>query len=224
MKTVLITGANRGLGLSLARAYQNKGYLVIATARDNDRVSELVEEGFESLPLDVTEPASVRNMVRHLKRRPICLLINNAGVGREGPPFDNLNFEEFLNVFNVNCVGPLRISHALLDNLLLSSKPMIVNISSILGSISLNIDSRWYAYRASKVALNMMTRNMAHDLKGRGICCLAVHPGWIKTRIGGSEANLNANEAAKRIFKALSVLSIKDSGSFIDLDGKNLPW
>jgi NAD(P)-dependent dehydrogenase (short-subunit alcohol dehydrogenase family) len=227
-RTVLITGANRGIGLEFSRQYHAAGWKVIATARQPEKADELkaLGEGVLIVPLDVTRPESVAALAASLAKEPIDLLINNAGqgVGVEGGSLGGLKVDDFDRIMQVNAIGPVRVTQALLPNLRAGRGKTIVGISSILGSIESNRDGGYYGYRESKAALDMFMRSLAGELKGDGFICIALIPGWVKTDMGGPDAPLTPEESVRGMRKVLDGLKPKDSGKLWSYDGSIIPW
>ena len=228
-RTVLITGANRGLGLEFARQYSAAGWQVIATARQPEAASDLKALGdrVRVVPLDVTKPGSVRALAASLDKQPIDLLINNAGqgVGVDGSrPLIDLDLEEFEAILGVNTLGPVRVTQALMPHLRRGSGKMIVGISSVLGSITANEDGGFYGYRESKAALGMFLHSLAAELKKEGFICVAIHPGWVKTDMGGPNAPLTPEESVAGVRKVLDGLKPENTGQFLSYKGTQIPW
>jgi NAD(P)-dependent dehydrogenase (short-subunit alcohol dehydrogenase family) len=227
-RTVLVTGANRGIGLEFARQYRAAGWQVIATARDPGAAKDLkaLGVGVRIVPLDVTRPESVAALAASLGNEPIDLLINNAGqgVGFEIRPLRELKMDEFERVMQVNALGPVRVTQALLPNLRAGKGKTIVGISSVLGSIASNQEGGFYGYRESKAALDMFLRSLAAELKGEGFICIALVPGWVKTDMGGPNAPLTPEESVAGMRQVLAGLKPQDSGKFWSHDGSNIPW
>lgn len=228
-RTVLITGANRGIGLEFARQYHGAGWRVIGTARQPDAAQDLkaLGENVRIVPLDVTSADSVAALAAALKDQPIDLLINNAGVGvglTGGPALQELKIDEFERVMRVNSVGPLRVTQALLPNLRLGKGKTIVGISSGLGSIAWNQQGRFYGYRESKAAFDMFMRSVAAELKPEGFICVAMIPGWVKTEMGGPDAELTPEQSVTGMRKVIGGLKPEDSGKFWSHDGSKVPW
>lgn len=228
-RTVLITGANRGIGLEFSRQYHAAGWSVIATARDPAATKELIAlgEGVRIEKLDVTIPESVSALAKSLDKLSIDLLINNAGVGvglDGGPRLPDLKMDEFDKVMRTNAFGPVRVTQALLPSLRAGTGKMIVGISSGLGSIAGNTQGGFYGYRESKAALQMFMRSIAAELKSEGFICIAIIPGWVKTEMGGPDAQLTPEESVKGMRKVLNGLQPKDTGKFWSYDGTTLPW
>jgi NAD(P)-dependent dehydrogenase (short-subunit alcohol dehydrogenase family) len=226
---VLITGANRGLGLEFSRQFSDAGWKVFATAREPDKADDLKKlgESVHVLQLDVTDVASVAAMAKVLEKQPIDLLINNAGVGVSidgGPKLSELKLADFEHVMEVNALGPVRVTQALLPNLRLGKGKTIVDITSALGSLSLNQQGGFYGYRESKAALDMFTRNLAAELKPEGFVCIALMPGWVKTDMGGPDAQLTPEQSITAMRKVIDQLKPADSGKLWNYDGSTPPW
>jgi len=222
--TVLITGANRGIGLEYARQFEAKGYTVIGTARNPGEAQELAALGVRIEALDVTDGASVAALAKRLEGVPIDVLINNAGIGDRGD-VDVLatDLALFERTLAVNTIGPLRVTQALLPNLRAGSRKHIVNMSSRLGSITLN-NGNYPAYRASKSALNQVNRSLSIELGKQGFVVVVVHPGWVRTEMGGAEAPLLPDESVRGLVKLIERLAAGDNGRFYDYLGAELPW
>lgn len=223
--TVLITGANRGLGLEFAKQYQAKGYKVIATARKPLRATELNTLGVQVETLDVTNDSSVSQLKARLKNKPIDILINNAGIMGDPRTATILetNPKTMLKTLDVNCVGPYRVTIALLPNLKAGKEKKIINISSQLGSIT-NNSGGYPSYRASKAALNQITKSFSIALKDQKMLFLAMHPGWVRTDMGGSNATFSTKQSISAMIKVIDKVTLKDSGHYLDLNGNTLPW
>lgn len=224
-KTVLITGANRGLGLEFARQYSQRGYKVIGTARSPDKAAELKALGARIVALDVTDSDSVASMAKSLDGVAIDLLINNAGViGHPQENFKSFDFDKALTTYNINSLGPMRVTQALLENLNSGKGKTVIQITSILGSIE-NNSGGYYDYRASKAALNTMNKSLSIELEAEGFTCVVLHPGWVQTDLGGSRAPLKPAESIKGMLSVIDQLDQKkDNGKFYDYQGNELPW
>jgi NAD(P)-dependent dehydrogenase (short-subunit alcohol dehydrogenase family) len=224
-KTVLITGANRGLGLEFARQYTEAGWAVIGTSRSPDNAAELQKLEVRVMQLDVTDPESVARLVADLENQPIDLLINNAGYANKGARgFEDLSFEGVERVIAVNTLGPMRVTQALLPNLRLGNDKKIVHITSGLGSIRENDSGGFYGYRESKAALNMFNRSLAVDYRDEGFTCIVMSPGWVRTDMGGPEAPLSPQDSIRGMRKVIDGLTIEDSGTFQSWDGRQRAW
>ena len=231
MPTVLITGANRGLGLEFARQYLADGWQVYATCRDPDSASELrrlAEAGGQKLrilALDVTDTASVKSAATELGAQAIDLLLNNAGVGgARDQTVGNIDYGAWANVIEVNTMGPMRVSEAFLDHVARSKRKLIVTLTSGMGSIGDNTSGGSIAYRSSKAAVNMVMRSLAIDLAPRGITCVVVNPGWVQTDMGGPNATLTPAESVSRLRRLIDTLGPAQSGKFFNHDGREYAW
>jgi NAD(P)-dependent dehydrogenase (short-subunit alcohol dehydrogenase family) len=221
MTTYLITGANRGIGYEYCRQLKVKGESVIAVCR---RASEELKQLGVKVEeeIDITSDASVADLQARLGETAIDVLINNAGIIKR-VTLDNLDFESIREQFEVNALGALRVSHALLLNLKLGSK--IVLMTSRMGSIDDNTSGGSYGYRMSKVALSMAGKSLAHDLKGRGIAVAILHPGLVQTRmtnfaIGG----ITPEASVQGLLARIAELSLENTGTFWHANGEVLPW
>lgn len=189
MKTAFITGANRGIGLEFVKQLKEKGYYILGACRHPDNAPELNALADEVFQLDVTNDTDITLLKQSLGNRPIDLLINNAGTsGKQGVTIGNVDRANFMNVLNTNCIGVTKLSDALLSNVEASEDKNILVISSRMGSISDNEQGRSYAYRSSKAALNCVMRSFAIDVQDKGIKVMLIHPGWVKTAMGGPDA------------------------------------
>jgi len=222
-RTVLITGASRGLGAELARIYAEDGWRVIACQRGAVPAEGVVDR----LPLDVADPASIDALGQALQGVAIDLLINNAAVRGDTGGLDTLEPDGFLDVMRVNALAPLLVTRALLANLRAGERRVVANISSRAGSLAegtLDDDDGDYAYRCSKAALNMATVKLAQDLKGDGISVLSLHPGWVQTDMGGSDAVVSVAASAAGLKAIIDRADMADSGSFRAYDGRRVSW
>jgi len=228
-RVVLVTGANRGLGLEFAKQFCDAGWTVFATAREPNKAGELEKLGerVHVVPLDVTSDASVAALAKSLAKQPIDLLINNAGLGVAidgGPKLAGLKLADFERVMQVNALGPVRVTQALLPNLRAGRGKTIVGITSGLGSITLNQQGAYYGYRESKAALDMFMRNVAAELRPEGFVCIALMPGWVKTDMGGPNAPLTPEESVSGMRKVIDSLKPADTGKLYDYDGTTQAW
>ncbi len=232
MPTVLITGANRGIGLEFSRQYAEAGWRVVATCRDPSGSSALTAlagaMGTISVQaLDVTDSRAMAIVARSLADGPLDLLINNAGVyGNEGgsQEFGHLDEEAWVRVFRVNTIAAVKMAEAFIGHLGRGHRPVIANLSSKMGSIADNGSGGTYLYRASKAALNAATKSMAVDLARRGIIAIVLHPGWVKTDMGGPGALISVETSVRGMREVIDRLTPADSGRFIDRTGVDVPW
>ena len=231
MPSVLITGANRGLGFEFARQYLSDGWLVYAACRDPRSASELrrlaetSDQKLRILALDVTDPASIKAAAAELDGRAIDLLLNNAGIGGpRGQTIGNIDYEAWARVIDTNTLGVMRVSEAFVDHVARSERKIIVTLTSGMGSIADNRSGGSIAYRSSKAAVNMVMRSLALDLAPRGITCVVVNPGWVRTDMGGPHATLTAAESVKRLRELIEILGPAQSGKFFNHDGREYAW
>ena len=228
MKTYLITGANRGLGLGFTKKLSARGDRVIATARVPAASDELMaaaeSDAVEVLTVDVTSPESVCKLAGALADRSVDVLVNNAGVmgGRTG--LGHMDYESMEACFRVNVVGTMRVVEAVLPALERGGTRQIVNMSSKMGSIAENTSGGAYAYRASKTALNMVTKSMSLDLEHRGFTCVAMHPGWVLTDMGGPHALIDVDTSVDAMIARIDELGSDDNGEFVEWSGGRIPW
>ncbi|HVU52929.1 MAG TPA: SDR family oxidoreductase [Polyangia bacterium] len=227
---VVITGANRGIGLGLARAYAARGDEVWATTRRPGEATELQALARGSggkvrvHELDVRDDAQVAALAAALGGAGVDVLVNNAGIaGSWSTTLASFDVEEALRCFDTNALGAVRVTRALVPHLR-AARGKVVNMTSRMGSIGDNGSGRGYAYRMSKAALNMATRNIAHEVKGFGGVAVALHPGWVKTEMGGDGAPEEIADAVARIVGAIDGLDAAKSGRFWHAKGEELPW
>ena len=239
MPCVLVTGANRGIGLEYVRQYAAEGWQVIAGVRrpDAERTAALaaIAEGGRAEiaiePLYVTDEAEVAALGARYRDHAIDVLINNAGLltPDRGPSgalqgLDAIDFDHWCEEFRVNTQGPLRVARACLESVARSWRKTIVNMSSGMGSISRTGEGGAYYYRTSKAALNMLTRTLAHDLAPRGITVIALDPGWVQTRMGGAAAPTPVEESVRGLRRVIDAAGPALSGRFFNRRGEEVPW
>jgi len=238
MPTMLITGANRGLGLNLLKLFADDGWKIHACCRSPDSASKLQEVISASdgrvfpHPLDIADPHSIAALKSALGDTPIDMLVNMAGyLGGKAlvdpgglQPFGDTNYEDMEKAFRINCMGPLRICEALIENVEASDRKMIINISSIVGSIGGDTFGNFYAYKPSKSALNAITHSMALNLKDRGITVIPFHPGFVKTDMGGPTADIEVDESVNGMKAVFEKITIEDTGRYMTWEGGELPW
>lgn len=237
-ETALVTGAGRGLGLEFVRQLVQRGAKVFATARSPEAASELQSlaranpERLTLLRLDVTDEESIRQTAQEVRRltSSLDLLINNAGVyiGRPGiePGSDRLGkltMDGGLKTLLTNAIGPMVLTQELLPLLRKGRQPKIVSLTSGLGSIA-NSGGAPYHYSASKAALNMYMHGLAGELRGEGIICVVINPGWVATDMGGQGAALSAEQSARGTLNVVDKISLQQSGGFFDYRGQREPW
>lgn len=226
MPTVLITGANRGIGLEFVKSFAADGWRVHACSRNLEKSKGLRALGGDVVchKLDVTNGLKVASLARELAEQPVDLLINNAGIYGPRTGFGETDYEEWLNVLQVNTLAPLRMVERFVGLLEQGEGKTVVNISSIMGSIGNNSSGGGYIYRSSKAALNMVTKSLANDLGQRGFTVVSFHPGWVQTKMGGEGADIPPAQAVVELRKAIAGLTTADNGSFFNYDGTPLPW
>ncbi|WP_335914936.1 SDR family oxidoreductase [Shewanella algae] len=229
MPQLLITGANRGIGLALTQVYLAAGWDVLACCRDPETADELLDlvnefQGLEVFALDVTDYEAVADLAAELEGRGLDLLLNNAGYyGPKGLLLGQLPVDEWRTVFEVNSIAPCKLAEAFLPHLI-QAKGIIANISSKVGSMADNQSGGGYLYRSSKAALNSITKTLALDLADVGVKAVALHPGWVQTSMGGPNALIDVDTSAAGMKQLLDNLSQAQSGGFYDYCGNSIPW
>jgi NAD(P)-dependent dehydrogenase (short-subunit alcohol dehydrogenase family) len=221
---VLITGANRGIGLALARLFQGRGDRVIAACRqESPELVELIGKGAGRLEagVDVTSDASVRALGERLAGEAIDVLVLNAGILR-GDDLDGVRLEEVEAQLAVNALGPLRVVQAIKPRLRRGAK--IAAITSRMGSMGDNGSGGYYGYRMSKAALNAMAVSLARDLRVAGIAVAILHPGFVRTEMTGGSGNVTPEQSARQLIERIDGLTLDKSGTFWHANGEVLPW
>lgn len=218
---------NRGIGLALTQIALEKGHEVIGVTRDVAAAEKALGQKNSKLNLfaaDVTVAQQLKTLGESLKKFDgIDVLINNAGVSFDSKlDFDHLTADEFVSTFQVNVIGVHLMTQAVKPLLLKSKTPRILNISSIMGSITENASGKYYAYRSSKAALNMW--NKSFSLDHPQIMSVVIHPGWVATDMGGPQATTQPADSAAGIMNLVESLQLKDTGQFFDFQGKKLSW
>lgn len=220
MKTALITGASRGIGLALCKHYLAKGWQVIGVCRKAS--AELEQSGVEVIAgVDVTSEAAIRQLKQALGNRQLDLLVNNAGVFRN-EILGNLDSQSIIDQFLVNALAPLKVTEALLDNLAAGAK--LAFITSRMGSIADNGSGAYYGYRMSKAALNAGAMSLARDLAKRGIAVAILHPGFVQTAMVNFAGDISPELSAERLAQRIDELTLETSGGFWHSNGERLPW
>ena len=228
---IVITGANRGIGLRLAQTYIDDGQRVFATCRSPENATELASlaetsDGRLSLhPLDVTSEGQISAFAAVLNDTPVDVLINNAGVyAHKGLQFGQLDAEDWLHCLHVNAVAPLMLTQALIGNIAAGERKIVATVTSKMGSIADNSSGGSYAYRSSKTALNSAMKSLAIDLHDRGISVFVLHPGWVRTDMGGPQGLITVDESANQLRSIIDRAGMAESGRFFDRDGSEIPW
>ena len=227
MSTILITGASRGLGFEFARQYSLAGWRVIATCRGAKDMEPLTELGgeIEVHKLDVSDHDQILALAHTLRRESIDVLLNNAGVHGPRPSrLGAIDYEAWDEVFRVNTMGPMRMTECFIDHIARSDRKLIVVVSSIMGSITDNEVGGAYSYRSTKAAANAVTKNLAIDLRDRGVTVVAMHPGWVTTDMGGAGADMEAAESIRAMRQVIDGIRRGDTGQFLNYDGTVIPW
>ncbi len=231
MRTVAITGASRGLGLEFVRQYSRDGWAVVGGARRVAEAKALQEcAGAEQdgdltlIPLDVGDKASIHAFATQLADRPVDILINNAGImGPANQDFGEVDASGWGDAIATNVIGPLLVSRALLPSIRRGDLKRIVVITSRVGSIA-NASGGRYVYRTTKAAANMVVKNMAADLAAEGIDVVAIHPGWVRTDMGGEQAPVTPEQSVAGIRSLIDQPEMQISGRFFDFEGNEVAW
>lgn len=217
---VVITGANRGIGLELAKIYATKGYEVIALCRKaSEEIKSVAKKVIEDV--DVTTEATIKSKIQELGEEKIDILINNAGL-LIGDDLDSWKASDLESQFKVNALGPMNVTRALLPRINKGGK--IAMVTSRMGSMEDNTSGRYYGYRASKAALNAFGKSLSEDLKPEGIAVALLHPGFVKTRMTNFNGDIEPDKAAAGLFQRIEDLDINSTGGFWHSNGEKLPW
>jgi len=228
---ILITGANRGIGLEMVKYSMEQGWRVFACCRNPHNAESLfniakLSNGQISVHIaDMQELSTLQALSYELRNDAIDILVNNAGIyGSDKNTFGSVDVDSWLQTFQVNSIAPLKMVEAFSEQLLMGNRKLVACMSSKMGSMADNGYGNSYIYRSSKAALNAVVKSLSIDLKEQGIISVALHPGWVKTEMGGPNAEITTRECVKHIFYNLSSLTVSDSGRFIDIDGSDIPW
>ena len=238
MPSVLITGANRGLGFGLTKCYADDGWRVYACCRNPDGAADLAaladtSDGAVTLHrMDIEDHGSIDALAASLSGQPIDVLLNVAGyygkiiVSAPGgfQEFGTSDYAEWEKTMRVNVFGPMKMAEALIDNVVASDQKKLVTLSSVAGSIGGNGFGKMYPYRASKSALNAIMKSMSVDLKDKGVIAIPLHPGWVRTEMGGPTADIDSETSTTGMKKVIDELTLADSGKYMVYDGTELPW
>lgn len=228
--TILITGANRGIGLKLTEQFAEDGWRVLACCRNPDQAEDLRALGdaspaIERFALDVSDYAQMGDLAASLRDRPIDVLLSNAGIyGPRGLAFGEVDAEAWRDVFEVNSIAPLMLAQAFVESVAASRQKLIAVISSKMGSIGDNGSGGSYIYRSSKTAVNQVVKSMSVDLAACGISVITLHPGWVQTDMGGPNAEIGVTESASGLKSVLQSAGPAQNGQFFNFDGKPIPW
>lgn len=230
MASVLITGANRGIGLEFCKQYLEQGYKVFACCRDVSRAEQLKQlqhefaDNMVIITLDVASETSIQQLQASLSNEPVDIVINNAGIFSVNNDNDLLNSKSWQPIFQINAIAPYLLTQLLIDNLIRGHQKKVINISSEMGSISLNHTGGHTPYRASKAALNAITKNLAIEVTDKGITLVAIHPGWVQTDMGGPNGQLSPQASVSAMRELIEKMTLTDSGKFYNYTGEELPW
>ena len=229
MNTMLITGANRGLGLEFTRQYAEAGWKVFACCRSPESAQSLIQlakaHDVEFQKLDVTNESDINRLAVLLDGRPIDHLILNAGVlGEKCANLGEMTQADWLEVLTINTVAPALLIQALRENVASSELKTIVGISSRVSSLDDNGSGGMYSYRASKAAFNQILVSAARNLSEQGVKTIALHPGWVQTDMGGTDASFTVEESVTGMRKVIGELTVDDSGCFKVFDGSSVAW
>ncbi|MFO1127062.1 MAG: SDR family oxidoreductase [Rhodospirillales bacterium] len=227
MPTCLITGGSRGIGLEFARQYAADGWSVIATCRHPETADALsgLSGNVQVHALDVADFARMEQLARRLEDVAIDILINNAGIyGPRVVPYDFVDYGAWAEALRTNTMAPLKMSAVFSRHVAKSGQRLIVSLSSVMGSVGDNTAGGSYIYRSSKAALNAVMKSLSIDLRSKEITVALVHPGWVRTDMGGSGASLDADESVASMRQLFQRLTLRDSGRFFAYDGSEVPW
>ena len=227
LNTILITGANRGLGLEFARSYAGEGWRVHACCRHPEKAKALQQiAGDLTLhKLDVTDGLRVASLARELADEPIDILLNNAGVFHYAAgEFGNIDYDDWVEELKVNTVAPARMAERFVKQVAASERKLIVNISSGMGSIAGTMSGDSIIYRSTKAGLNMVVKCLSQTLASQGITVVALSPGWVSTEMGGPNADLTPAASIAKMRAVIHRLTPADNGRFLDHEGVERPW
>ena len=225
---ILITGANRGIGLEFTKQYAADGWNVLACCRHPQSALDLqalaqANANIKIQPLDVADFAQIDALALQLKDESIDVLINNAGVYPHSS-FGDTNYDDWAAAFKVNSMAPLKMAEAFVQHISRSQLKKIATLTSKMGSLDDNTSGESYSYRSSKTAVNMVMKSLSIDLKPYGISVVTLHPGWVQTNMGGSNALVSAQTSVTGLRKVIDGLSLATTGRFIAYDGKAINW
>ena len=224
--TVLVTGANRGLGREFVSQYSNDGWQVIATYRRRENFESLQKIGEHVFPveLDVTKSVQIDRLAKALNNHKIDLLINNAGVNRKERSIFDIEEKVWLEIMHTNALSPVKLTKSFLGSLILSESPKVVSITSDLGSIQNSGSGGPWVYKSSKAALNMAFKSISGELAAKQISCALIHPGWVRTDMGGEDGKLSTPQSVCGIRRVIEDLTLVNTGQFWNHEGNTVPW
>jgi NAD(P)-dependent dehydrogenase (short-subunit alcohol dehydrogenase family) len=231
MTSILITGANRGLGLEFVRQCNAAGWRVLACCRNPmqaDALKAIAADSNERVSLhrlDVGDLAQIESLARDLRDEPVDVLLNNAGIyGPQNARFGQTDYRAWAEVFAVNVMAPMKMAECFIEQVARSKRKLIASVSSLMGSIGETDQGQHYLYRSSKAALNMVMKTLSNDLRERGITAVVLTPGWVQTDMGGPHAPLQPPESIRGMLKVINGLTIRETGKFFSYDGSEVPW
>jgi NAD(P)-dependent dehydrogenase (short-subunit alcohol dehydrogenase family) len=228
--TILITGANRGIGLALTEQFATDGWQVIACCREPVQANALQalsdqHSSIEIYALDVTNYKQMAALSAQLSNRPIDILLSNAGIyGPKATRFGEVEAETWRQVLEVNTIAPMMLVQAFIEQVAASEQKLVAVISSKVGSIADNGSGGSYVYRSSKTAVNQVVKSLSIDLAGRDIAVISLHPGWVKTDMGGPNAEINTTESTSGLKSILQTAGLAQTGQFLEYNGNIIPW
>ena len=230
-RSILITGCSRGLGLEMVKQSVKNGWRVYACCRrpskavDLMKVASMVPGQVSVHVMDTAETAQIQALAYELRNVAFDWLINNAGVyGSMDHQFSNTDESDWLKTFQINTIGPMKVAEAFISNLEIGTEKKIATLSSKMGSMDDNSSGGSYIYRSTKAALNAVIKSMSIDLKPKRISAFIMHPGWVRTDMGGPNGEIDSQESVSKMFNIIESASINDSGNFYDIDGSIIPW
>lgn len=231
IKTVLITGTNRGLGLEFVKQYAQDGWQVLACCRKPDAAKELqlvqkeFKETVQIFKLDITDFAAIDALADQLKNTPIDVLLSSAGTyGSHQNKFGTVDYNDWAETFRINTMAGLKLAEAFVNHVSNSQQKKMIFITSKMGSLSDNTSGKSYIYRSTKAALNAVVKSLSHDLKDKNIITAVLNPGWVKTDMGGPEAPTSPTESIKGMREVIENLNMEKSGHFFGFKGDEIPW
>ena len=230
MANILVTGANRGIGIEFVGQYLNEGNEVIATYRNENSSMDLIKMGNERsnlklLQLDVSSNKSLNSFAENLGDSPIDIFINNAGVyGPRNSSFGNVDEENWIPAIKINAIAPILLTQLIIKNIRSGADKKLIFVTSKMGSIDDNKGGGAYVYRSSKTALNAVVKSLSVDLENEGIVVALIHPGWVKTDMGGPNALIDKDTSVRGMTEVISNLDISSTGNFYNYDGSIIPW
>jgi NAD(P)-dependent dehydrogenase (short-subunit alcohol dehydrogenase family) len=229
-QSILITGANRGIGLELVKQYAENDWQVYACCRSPDQATELKQlaDQYSQIsihPLDVSNNADIHALAKALDGQSIDILLNNAGIyGPYDAHVGNTDEQQWIDCFRINSIAPMKVTEAFLPHVSASQTKLIATMSSKMGSMADNGSGGSYLYRSSKAAVNAVMKSLSIDLKAKGIKVAILHPGWVKTDMGGPNAEITTQECVKHLRRNLDNVTLDNTGTFFEIDGSVIPW